>query len=314
MSATLSQQGVILQPCTTPVHVRVADGTIVPAIQVGTYQVNPNTGASELVLNSLKYTDAAGRPIVGVQALADAPMHSALPPTRYWFSSPTGAPIYTDDGLFYTADGSPYSGSTVGYTTGGPQSTAICCPQTQRAQVWARFGNTYVPLTRTETTTYDAANNPTTVVSYQFEGSPLSVTAPIVESLPPAEYIKVGQSLITESSSVTPTNFPISGFSAVWQIPLPTVEHPEPSRVVVGGSEWAIADRFDLNAHSELATVVPPVVESFGNAVVDMVFRQRVSPLLAVGDEGLALLTGSPAAVAVENFDAPASVESTYEM
>jgi hypothetical protein len=314
MSVSLSQSGLVLQPCAVQCTVRRPDGTIVPATQIGTYQVDPETGKSELVLNSLKYTDDAGNAIFGaVRVNAQSP--APLPPTRQWFSSASGAPLYAlGDGIF-NLDGSPYTGDTTGYTASSDWT--VNYTQTIISKVWARYGDTYVALSRT--TTIDGTNTPN-VVTYSFEGALVVPNAPTVDELPAPNYIKVGQSVFGDSASVAPRNLPICGFGLVWVKPLPTVEYPQKSRVIVGGHEPFLADECTLQSEAPMGTIEPPLVEVIGRAIADVWYRQRTSPLLADGDAGLALLMGEAAPTAIENFAAPAeppvepTTETTYEM
>jgi hypothetical protein len=184
------------------------------------------------------------------------------------------------------------------------------------SKVWARYGDTYVALTRT--TTIEGANT-ANVVTYSFEGDLVVPNAPIVDELPAPNYIKVGQSVFGDSASVAPRDLLICGFGLVWLKPLPTVDNPQPSRVIVGGHEPYVANECTLQSAHPMGTIEPPLVGVTGRAIADAWYRQRTSPLLADGDAGLALLMGE-APTAIENFAAPAEVpvepvtETTYEM
>jgi hypothetical protein len=313
MSATLSHSGLNLRTGVVDCTVRRPDGVVMPATQVGTYQINQETGKSELVLDSLDYLDDAGRAIPGAVRVSP-PAPAPVQAIRKYFFSPDRPALYAlGDGVF-TLDGSPYTGDTTGYTASGDATANHT--QTIIRKVWARYGDTYVALTRT--TTIEGANT-ANVVTYSFEGDLVVPNAPIVDELPAPNYKKVGQSVFGDSASVAPRNFPICGFGLVWVKPLPTVEYPRDSRVIVGGHEPYVADECTLNSEAPMGTVEPPLVEVTGRAIADIWYRQRTSPLLADGDAGLALLMGA-APTAIENFAAPAeasiepATETTYDM
>jgi hypothetical protein len=287
MSVALNQSGIVLQPCTVDCLAQLPDGTIVNATQVGTYQVNPENGQSELVLGSLQYLDGAGLPIPGATRAIDSP---TLPDNRTWFSSSTGSPIYYMDGFFYNPDNSPYTGPTDGYAPASPSAPVSWPTKIYNSTVYAKINQTYIALQRTETSTYQGSTNPTIVVTFKLEGLPVDYSGPIVYALPEPVYKEETQIVRGDQASIAPDTSPISGFSAVWQVPLPTITRPVPSAVLVNGVRSIVSNGINLQSEAPLGTVIPPQVAVYGDAVAEVSYRLRVSPDIAEGGRALQLL------------------------
>jgi hypothetical protein len=251
--------------------------------RVATYQINPRTGRSILIIGSVRFEDYNGVTIdniVGPHITNTAPH---INNTRMWFWSSVGGPIYLDNGVFYTHTGDVYSGDVSNYQPGAAtDNSAETHAKITIRKCWIRFSlSSYLPATKITKTTI--VNNSPIMVNFVMVAGDiyeLPEGATVVDELPSPVYEQVSQTVTDESPSLPPSNFPISGFACSWIILYPTNEDPELGEVVIGDGSYDISGSETLNSEDPFGTVVPPTVLCNKNAIVKLIYRVRTSPVL----------------------------------
>ncbi len=250
-----------------PVLVLTLDGRKLPAIQHSTIVITLD-GIPEIVEGSIYYTDAQGDEILNIVDLALETDERPI----YWFFSDTQNPIYWQSGNFFNSDGTPFTGSISGYKA----SALTKSTNSIRSIVWIRSGEIYYEAI--EVTEGDLA-------TYQIDNQAISISASwtIYHTLPSPKYKDTHTIVTSETPQAIPSDLPISGVTIAYSVPMRTLRNRTLSSVAIGGTDRTHGGNYSLNSEAPYGEVVPPILSAIGLAVIEVVYRQRLSPSIGKG-------------------------------
>ena len=267
MSVHSSLKSPVTTTVSSSVYVVLLNGSKVPAIQYSTVFIN-EAGLTEIVDGSIYYTDAQGDVITDV---VEFTINQEV--DIYWFTADGLPSIYWQSGFYYNADGSPYTGDVSVYQ---PSTVTNILPNVVRRSVYIKVGDFYYSA--------DEVRNGD-VITYQIDNVTVSLQSDwkVYTTLPAAIYQDFHSKVTANITQDIPRQYPISGFTVAWVVPFPTKRNPGISSIIIGGLERTSSGDYSLNSEAELGQVVPPAVTATGLGVAEVVYRQRVSPIVLEG-------------------------------
>lgn len=271
------------QALALPVFVTTIDGAKLPAVQHSSVVLS-EYGQPEIVEGSIFYVDAQGDEIPNVVELSVNTEESEI----YWFSNDSGQLAYWQNGQYYNPDRTPFTEDLKGFVPVGASNSSG--PSVTRSPVFIKANDEFF-----EATEVIAGDS----IAYQIDGkaTPIASGWKIYRDLPACVYQDFHTIVTDVNEQIIPQNLPISGVTVAYTVPMyRTKNNPGPSSVTIGSVTRTYSGDYALNAETDLSEVIPPFVSVTGQGYAEVVYRQRVSPLMGAGAP-----TFLPQAVAMES-------------
>ena len=259
------------QALALPVFVITIDGAKRPAIQHSTIVIN-DLGYPDVVEGSIVYVDAQGDEIPDVVELSTMSQEYNL----YWFANDEGDLIYWQNGQYYNPDRTEIGVVARGFKPVG--SSNDNAPNTKRQSVYILVGDLY--YSAIEVQLGDS-------FSYEVEGEIVKLLEgwKVTYVLPSPVYADFHSIVSASTEQSIPTDFPVSGVTIAYSVPLYRTkrEGSVPSSVTIGTLTRTYGGHYSLNSEAAYGEIIPPIIAATGRGLAEVVYRQRLSPIVAKG-------------------------------